>query len=155
MQATHGFHHHFGALTDEFLQKIRSVLDQHGVAQDKLIYHGTVSSLSAALRLISNPVFVPSFPVGAGLTTIEMCANGVPMLVHEKGREMDGKISKKLISSLIPNSAIRWTRDETLGSMCALMKNNYVKFSELSRSHYIKFYDSALVADGFKKILSE
>ena len=154
MQATDGSHHHFGVLTEGALSTIQAALEQIGVDKNKFIYHGVVPSLSEALKSIVNPVFIPSFPIGAGLTTIEMCANGVPMVANEKDLELNDTISAQLSASVVPDVALRWTEDRSLSTLMDKLKKDYINLSDYTKGHYLKNYNSKTTEDIFQQIFT-
>lgn len=84
-----GTHHHFGKLEDEQLAVIRQLLAGQGIDPGRFVYHGNVPSVQRALLEIANPVYLPSFPVGGGLTIVEVMSAGVPVLLNANVPDTD------------------------------------------------------------------
>ena len=82
VRAGSGAHHHFGNLADEQQAFVRHLLAAQGSDPARFVYHGNVPSVQRALLEIANPVYLPSFPVGGGLTIVEVMSAGVPVLVN-------------------------------------------------------------------------
>lgn len=86
LKTSGGYHVHIGELSDAFLAKIYDELDAENVSRDRFIYIEWVPSLSKALIEQSVDVYVTSFPLGGGKSSIEAMSVGVPVIVHESYR---------------------------------------------------------------------
>ena len=86
LAAGSGSHHHFGHVPDAQQALVRALLAQHGIDPARFVCHGNVASVQGAIAAIDNPVYLPSFPVGGGLTIVEVLSAGVPVLFNAHAR---------------------------------------------------------------------
>ncbi len=86
LKSTAGFHVHIGALSEDFLQRVYSALDEEGVERDRFRYVEWVASLSDALVAHQVDVYMPSFPLGGGKAQIEAMSVGLPIVLQESYR---------------------------------------------------------------------
>lgn len=90
LAAGDGLHHHFGHLSEDHQAFVRALLARQGIDPARFVSHGNVASIQQAVLAIDNPVYLPSFPVGGGLTIVEVLSAGVPVLLNANARPTEG-----------------------------------------------------------------
>ncbi len=85
---TGGTHVHVGPLSDDVLATINSGLDQLGLPRERFVHVPSVPSLWEALKALEIDVYVGSFPLGGGRSTVEAMGAGLPICIHANYRSI-------------------------------------------------------------------
>jgi hypothetical protein len=76
-------HIHIGALSDEYLAKLKSELAEAGISEEKLIYVPRVPSVWRAMAGYRVDLYIGSFPVRGARTSVEVMGSGTPAVWHQ------------------------------------------------------------------------
>lgn len=131
-------HHHIGALADNELALIRATIAATGQAPERLVYHGSVASVSSVTATIQNAVYVPSFPVGGVLTLVEVMCAGVPVLFNDAvSAEGEYDFTVAAHKTLLPALYLSWREASELGAQLAAMAADYPRYAAASRDQFL------------------
>jgi len=148
-----GEHHHFGTLGEEQLGFLRQLLAQGGIDPARLVYHGNVPSVQRALLEIPNPVYLPSFPVGGGLTLIEVMSAGVPVLLNANAPASDAyDFSGAAQRALMPDLHASFTALDDIAPALAALGADYHAFVGASNARFEQRHSRASFLAGLAQL---
>lgn len=132
-------HHHLGELSATELALIRAAIAAAGLAPERLVYHGSVASVSSVTAAIQNAVYVPSFPVGGVLTLVEVMCAGVPVLFNDAvGADGEYDFTVAAHKTLLPALYLHWHHAEEIGARLAEMAAGYPRYAAASREQFLR-----------------
>lgn len=137
-------HHHFGNLGERERLSVQAALAAAGVAGERFVYHGNVASVSRTISAIQNAVYVPSFPVGGGLTLVEVLRAGTPILFNgaaDNAQEYDFTLEAH--KSLLPELYLSWSTADQLGRLLAQLAADYPRYAASSRDRFANSHSTA------------
>jgi len=148
-----GVHHHFGNLAPEQLDLVRGLLAGAGVDPARFVYHGNVASVQRALAAIENAVYVPSFPVGGGLTIVEVMSAGIPVLLNANARPTDAyDFLNASHASLMPERHLTFTGLDEIGPALHAIAADYEGFARASNARFETRHSRASFLAGLERL---
>lgn len=144
-----GHHHHFGNLSEAELAAMEAALAAQGVGPERFIYHGNTASVASAVASIPNAVYIPSFPVGGGLTLVEVLSAGVPIFLNDAVGAGDAEdFTVVAHKSLLPELYARWHSAEQIGACLLQLAADYPRYAAASRDKFVRSHATpAFMAD--------
>jgi hypothetical protein len=82
LKKTNGQHIHIGPLSSEQLEDIQSKLRKAGLKSEQFKHIDWADSLTNLAQQQNVDVYLQSFPIGSGRTTVEMMRAGIPIINH-------------------------------------------------------------------------
>lgn len=148
-----GRHHHFGNLPEERLAFIRALLARQGDDPARFVYHGNVPSVQRALLEIVNPVYLPSFPVGGGLTIVEVMSAGVPVLLNANAPATDAHdFTGAAHRALMPSLHAFFVALADIAPALAAIGADYDAYVGASKLRFEQQHSRASFLDGLKAL---
>lgn len=142
LAATGGRHIHIGSLTAEMEKRLQHGLSAAGLDPASLIHVAWVPSIARALVEYKVDLYISSFPLGGGKSSVEAMAAGIPLLMHEnyRSRFLGG-------ADLAYPEAWIWRNEaELLAILNRMTAEELMRHSLLARTHYENFHsDRALI----------
>ena len=83
LDITGGRHFHYGPLSESYLGRIHSSLEERGVDPASFVHIKFAEDLSASLLENGVDVFLTPFPIPSARLAIEVESCGIPLLIHE------------------------------------------------------------------------
>lgn len=129
-------HFHVGELTNEELVIMGEVFIENDIDANRFVYLGTRTSVIDSIKDIKNIVFLPSFPIGGGLTLIECISLGIPIIFNCMYEIDPLNISENAFISLLPDSTVKISNYLNIQEAFENLKKNYLYLSERTFLHY-------------------
>lgn len=138
LKSTGGKHIHIGALSFYALFKIRFNLLIFNLKQDQFIYLPWVPSVWDELKSRNVDLYINSFPLGGGLSTIEAMGAGIPLAIHSHNNiHTEGSLG------IAYPDVFAWKRLDDLINFCIqLTPPKLMALSNSARSYYLESYNS-------------
>lgn len=143
-------HLHIGTLSQELEEKINE-LNAINYSKNKINYLRTTRDLYTHVSQITNPIFIPSFPLGGLGTAIEMMAYGIPVMAWKSENYDNFNFVENVALSSLPSDDLFWNKLDDLPILFRKVKVNYKKYSTESLSKYKNNFHPLI----FEKRLSE
>lgn len=125
--------HHVGTLPDSLVHEIR----RHPRAKGRYFYHGEIEQLDSFYRERKNPIYIGSFPVAGGYSTLSALKYGVPVITYAP---TGGNILSKLpLLGFYPSASPVWETPAELTEAIYSVRKNYSKLVLSSSEHYANF----------------
>jgi len=138
-----GVHYHVGWLTEDFLAEIRQGLRENGIDEDRFIYTRWVDSVWLFLQKNDIDLYISSFPLGGGTTTIECMGAGIPLLMHDSYKTVfhgGADIAYKQV--------MKWSVPSELYAILKILSKSMLSgHSSMGRAYYLKHYRSEELAE--------
>ena len=129
---TSGVHIHVGPLSEAQLQDILSHLERKKINKDQFQHIEWAPSLTKLVREEKVDVYLQSFPVGSGRTTVEMMRAGIPVINHAHNTS-----PMFHASDYCPEECPVWKKPEELYKIVNdLDKKELLKLSKIVRHFY-------------------
>lgn len=142
LAATGGRHIHIGGLTVEMEKRLQHGLAVARVDPASLIHVAWVPSIARALVEYKVDLYMSSFPLGGGKSSVEAMAAGIPLLMHQnyRSRFLGG-------ADLAYPEAWLWRNEaELLAILNSVTAEELMRHSLLARTYYENFHsDQALI----------
>ena len=152
---TKGKHFHIGNLTEGALAIIATVLKENDIEFERFAYLGEVPEGVRLVQNIPNPVYIPSFPTGGGLSITQMKACGVPFLV----KKIPLPVEEMTITDLthlesLPPTCRYWSDKVELDEGLEFIKKNYRQISDELKKHHLEYSSLDVFLNQIKSLIS-
>jgi hypothetical protein len=152
---TKGKHFHIGNLTEGALAIIATVLKENDIEFERFSYLGEVPEGVRLVQNIPNPVYIPSFPIGGGLSITQMKACGVPILVKKIPLPVEEMTITDLAHlELLPPTCRYWSDKAELNESLEFIKKNYSEISDELKKHHLKYSSLDVFLNQIKLLIS-
>jgi hypothetical protein len=121
---------HIGKLEDDTLNLIIDKLEKIGVNPNRFKAAGQVNSLQKYLYDEHINIFLPPFPMGGGLATMEAQSLGIPVIYANPNIY---SLPLTAVRSIFPSTELEW---RSLNEVSNLIKFTHENWSRLSKSAY-------------------
>lgn len=151
LAATKGKHIHIGKLSKKSLEKIYNSLKRYNIPSDRFVHIPWVKSVWESLISQKVDVYLSSFPISGGRTTIEALGSGTPIIMHENYRsEYLGQVYMAYPQVLC------WRQPHQLLTLLKEYNSENLKqHSFWAREHYEKYYAPELFEKELTKSANE
>jgi hypothetical protein len=150
-----GKHFHIGNLTEDALAIIATVLKENDIDFERFAYLGEVPEGVRLVQNIPNPVYIPSFPIGGGLSITQMKACGVPILVKKIPLPVEQMTITDIAHlELLPPNCQYWSDKVELNESLDFIKKNYREISDELKKHHLKFSSLDVFLNQIKSLIS-
>lgn len=148
---TKGKHIHIGKLSKQTLEKIEKNLQDMNIPIESFIHIPWVTSVWLCLLEQNVDLYLSSFPISGGRTTIEVMGSGTPIIMHENYRsEYLGQVY------MAYPQAFYWREPQQLFDyLKGFDINTLQQHSKWAREHYEKYYAPNLFATELSKAREE
>lgn len=135
-------HYHFGNLSLEIINAIHRKMTTNGINTDRFIYYGNVDELDELISKINDPIYIPSFPVNGGLSTLHAMSYGIPVLPFVENLNSNSLLSLAPLENY-PNPSLYWNDHNSLIQALSYCINNYKKLSKETAEKYLSNHTPA------------
>lgn len=135
-------HHHFGNLSIEKINSIYSKMIKNGIDPGNFLYYGNVEKLDDLIPNINNPIYIPSFPINGGLSTLHAMSYGVPVLAFVESLKGKNLLDMAPLENY-PNPSLYWNDRNSLVSALDYCINNYIALSNETSKKYLSKHTPA------------
>lgn len=150
LEITGGQHIHIGLLPQHYLDEIYQRIEAIGISKSNFIYIPWTRSVWKTLIEQDVDLYITSFPVGGGKTSIEVMGAGIPIIIHSNYRS-------QLLGSewLGYPGAFCWKKpDELMDFLKGLNSDFLANQSELARRHYERFHRPEIIMEELNRDIS-
>jgi hypothetical protein len=143
-----GIHFHIGNLSSRMLKSIKCEMRRLGINSNRFVYEEYVDSIYNFLCEKKVNLYLTSFPYGAGRTSVEVMAAGVPILMHcsKLGNLFGGR-------SILYPSVMIWKNYNDFEKIIDNINSDLLFVqSKAARQHYNNFYTKETFSYRFELI---
>ena len=140
---TKGHHIHIGILSADVQARLHDKLAVAGVEHARFINVSWVSSVAQALVDYNVDLYISSFPLGGGKTTVEAMAAGIPLLMHQN-------YNSRFLSAVdlaYPDAWVWRSESELINIISKISLTDLERHSHLAKAHYKKYHSEKVLVD--------
>ncbi|APW41605.1 hypothetical protein [Rhodoferax saidenbachensis] len=134
LESLDGQFFHIGELGADWIAEIRVHLQNRGIAPERFVALGNVTSLWETLLHLDAHVYIGSAPIGGGRAAIEAQGCGYPVLfyrVNDQGPAIGS-------NSLYASKSLEWSDTSALPRLLKEVVPQHASFSALARTFYVE-----------------
>ena len=140
---TKGRHIHIGILSADVQARLHHELAAVGVEPARFIHVSWVSSVAQALVDYNVDLYISSFPLGGGKTTVEAMAAGTPLLMHQN-------YNSRFLGAVdlaYPDAWVWRSESELIDIISTINLTDLERHSHLAKAHYKKYHSEKVLVD--------
>lgn len=148
LRLTRGKHIHIGPVTEDLLKLVRKRLAERGIDEKNFVYIPWVRSVAQAMIEFQVDVYISSFPLGGGKTSVEVMSSGTPILNHQHY-----KTSLFSGAGIIYPEAMVWRNlSDLYECLESISEPLLIQQSQLAREHYLRYNTPNVFKDSLHQI---
>ena len=143
LAVTKGRHIHIGILSADVQARLHHELAAVGVEPACFIHVSWVSSVAQALVDYNVDLYISSFPLGGGKTTVEAMAAGTPLLMHQN-------YNSRFLGAVdlaYPDAWVWRSESELIDIISTINLTDLERHSHLAKAHYKKYHSEKVLVD--------
>jgi tetratricopeptide (TPR) repeat protein len=137
LKTTQGYHYHLGDIPEHELSLIYASLNDQGIAAEKFIYMGRVSSFWQTLKKIDAHIYLSSAPLGGGKAIIDAQGLGYPVFFYRES----GVTPRHLDFGSLNQETCFWHTITELQQGIKTFSDNHLYYSQIARRYYEEHCD--------------
>ena len=145
LKTTNGVHLHIGAVPSPLRDALEESFQKAAVSFDRVHFISHVPSVAEALVEEQVDIFLGSFPIGGGKSTIEAMAAGIPLVMHKSYRH-------RLFcgADIAYPGALTWNdAAELFSTLAGLTPEILSEHSERARNWFDRHHSAAALTEAF------